>query len=641
VYVAGDQGSKLSEPVPSFEDWAGVSTAGSSHLRGTHEEGVVECEPGFDFAEFRSSVHNMISSGQYDQAEQLCARSIEAVKGEFGDQSSEYAYALFLYGQELSSSGRFDDAKKMLTEALSIEAVSTRSRSLDAVGRITYVLAIIEGKLGNTRKRKSLLEEVVDIFQQSGDRKGVAGVKGALASTMQALGDMEGSKKMHEEVLAIQIELYGEGDIRVAHAKIALAEATGKLEGFAGQGKPLEQAIRLLTHHYSTREHIDVACALSSLAEVRRASGDIASMKELLEEVVVTWQAHYGTREHEEVATALESLATAHGILGDLPGMIERLEEVLIIREKLFGRKHENTALTLYNLALARMELHDDEGARTLLEEAVAIYEFRFGTRRHPDIARALRALAECTLNLEDVHGARRLLEEALATQKELFGERSKEVATTLRTLSSTEPDLKQRKKMLEEVLEMLDQHYGTEDHVMKSSAMSSLASVLGELGDYQGEADKLQAVVRMREQAYGTRRHTEVTDALFNLANAMSALRRHQDCKDILEEVLSLQEHVYGSRLNAKTSRTMVNLANAISALGDNQSARNMLEEALLIQEQIYGTRDHPEVVLTLWNLIRKLSRLGDNERMVETARECMMIQARLGDRRNAHVPL
>ncbi len=308
--------------------------------------------------------------GRPPDARELLRRGSQRLERELRDQPLLRARLLDTLGAIDTELGLYDDARPLLTEALTLRERLRGSRDPEVADTLARLgaLARLSGK-----------DDAISLFQRAlairEDRLGpedpaVADVLGKLGTALAAKGRFAEAETTLRRALALGERLWGQNDPRVA-------KVLHNLSGIAYYRNDIAEYERLLQRALTIREatlpadDLDLAGSREAMALLRLKQGRPAEAARLLERLAATY-------------------------------------------EKVYGPWHPQLAKTLLNLGLARADLHQDEAARQLLERSVAITE-RSLTPAHPQHVRALATLANFYFARERCAEARPLCQKLLA----------------------------------------------------------------------------------------------------------------------------------------------------------------------------------------------------------------------------------
>ena len=345
--------------------------------------------------------------------------------------------------------------------------------------------------------------------------------------------DFAAARKARQEVLAIQLRLFGERDWRVTDARNALAEGDRFARMSPDERRRLAEAVRL--DYRST--------AFTNGAKLPEALEAARQSLELRREL-------FGN-DHPQLAQGLNTLGRVLHVQGDYVAARSCYEQALAIREKALGPDHPETALTLSNLGNLLQLLGDYVGARPCLERVLAIEREAWGPE-HPQTAGTLYSLGALLHAQGDYAGARPYLEQALAIWKKVWGPENYQTARSLQ----------------------------------------GLGSLLYAQGDYTGARPYFEQALAIREKVLGPE-HRDTATSLNNLGNLVLAQRDYAEARRYLERAQAVRKKVLGPE-HPDTAISLRSLGSLQSAQGDYAGARPYLEQALAIWKKTWGP-EHP----------------------------------------------
>jgi tetratricopeptide (TPR) repeat protein len=180
-------------------------------------------------------------------------------------------------------------------------------------------------------------------------------------------------------------------------------------------------------------------------------------------------------------------------------------------------------------------------------------------------------------------------------------------LATVLRDLG----DYEGAKKLLEKATISAETNFG-EKHPTTAVSYSNLALVLQALGDYEGAKKLLEKATISAETNFGEK-HPTTAVSYSNLALVLQALGDYEGAKKLLEKATISDETNFGEK-HPTTAVSYSNLATVLRALGDYEGAKKLLEKATISDETNFGEK-HPTTAVRYSNLALVLQALGDYE--------------------------
>jgi len=156
----------------------------------------------------------------------------------------------------------------------------------------------------------------------------------------------------------------------------------------------------------------------------------------------------------------------------------------------------------------------------------------------------------------------------------------------------------------------VLEAHFSDSTSTNLSKLQYNLATVLRNLGDYEGAKNLFEKAMRSAEQNFGES-HPTTAESYSNLATVLQDLGDYKEAKNLLEKAKLSLEQNYGVD-HAKTAVCYSNLASVLKALGDFEEAKKLFEKAMQNDEKNFGG-DHPITAVRYSNLALLLQDLGD----------------------------
>jgi eukaryotic-like serine/threonine-protein kinase len=285
------------------------------------------------------------------------------------------------------------------------KAQALGARLLYAQARLLEGTALVDQGAAFDAARASL-DEARRIFEEAGDRAGVARAANMIAIGFQAKkGDRPGARRAFEEALSVYREIGDQRGIVRQLGNLGNVEAD---EGKAEAARELFQEALDISRDIGDRSA--TARMLNNVGTLLWQKNDLEGARRAFEEAARTYES---LGESRSVAAALSNLGEVLHRQGQLDLARRRFEAALEICRKL--AIPEDTALTLVPFGRLLADRGDLAGARKLLEEALRIDR---GLEDGEGTAEALGALASVAERAGDKDGARRLRSEAAAATK-------------------------------------------------------------------------------------------------------------------------------------------------------------------------------------------------------------------------------
>ncbi len=324
-----------------------------------------------EYGNLRAALEWSLASGQVD-----VGLSISGALWRFWDAHAHYT----------EGRGRL---AALLASPVTVERTVGRAKALSAAG----ALALVQGE---TAQARSLLQESLDIFGESGDNADKALAFMHLGDVSRYLGDYMEARPLYEESLAAFQDL---GD------KWGMASSLGNLGAIATkQGdhalaySRYEQALEIFRE---VGDKWRISRLLLSMAVVYFEQVDYTRVRALLRESRGICQELGDKRTLAIVLNYLGELARAEG---DYAAALSSYEESLMIGRELGGKL--NTAVVLHNLGHVALHQGDAGQAVSLFTESLVLFQ-KQGDK--PRIAWCLAGLAGVSAELRQPERAARL----------------------------------------------------------------------------------------------------------------------------------------------------------------------------------------------------------------------------------------
>ena len=388
-----------------------------------------------------------------------------------------------------------------------------------------------------------------------------------LALTLLAQGDLEGARKIYEQVLEISRRVLG-------------------------------------------AEHPEMLTSMNNLASTLHYQGDIKGARKIHEQVLEIRQRVLGA-EHSNTVTSMGCLATTLYDQGDIEGARKILEQVLEISCRVLGAEHPNTLTFMNNLAGILHDQGDIEGARKIHEQVLEISRRVLGTE-HPNTLTSMNNLALTFRAHDEMEGAKKILEQVLEISHRVLGEEHPDTLMSMNNLATTlrdQGDLEGARKTHAKVLEIRRRVMG-EEHPDTLMSMNNLATTLRDQGDLEGARKTHAKVLEIRRRVMGEE-HPDTLMSMNNLATILKDQGDLEGARKTHEQVLEIRRNVLGAE-HPDALGSMNNLAETLRAQGDLEGARKTHAKVLEIMRRLLG-EEHPDTSTSAWNLFLTLREMGD----------------------------
>jgi serine/threonine protein kinase/tetratricopeptide (TPR) repeat protein len=333
-------------------------------------------DPRLDLAE--SSAYFGLS--KYKDAGEAASRA--AAKAQASGQRLVLAQALnqeaaaFRYQDQTDkSNAAFQNAQRTYTEA---------GDRLGAAGA-TMGLANNLYQHGDINGSRQLNEQALAVFREVGSQRNTATCLLDIAIGLYDQGDLAGAQKLYEEALSIQREV-GDKDSQ-ANTLNSIANVLADKGDQAGAKAKYEEALAAFRE---TGSQFEIAMTMSNIGELYLDEGDLPEAKKMFEQALEIKRSLHNRHSEAYTLSALGDLLLYEG---DIPAARKAHEDALAIRTQL----GEKGTAAQDSLALARLKLEDGHPDVALNDARKAVADFH--TQNQADYEAAAHTLtARCLL---------------------------------------------------------------------------------------------------------------------------------------------------------------------------------------------------------------------------------------------------
>ncbi|MFT4540575.1 MAG: serine/threonine protein kinase/tetratricopeptide (TPR) repeat protein [Planctomycetota bacterium] len=384
------------------------------------------------------------------------AREIAA----FNDEPRAQASFMEAIGHVYTVMGLLKEGRELLEQALEI-----RLEADDGEERSQLALASVHYELGTIYLRLGMREESLEMVRSSlatrkrllGDHSDVAACLIALGNGLNMSGDTEGAFEAHRGALAIQEDLYGPDDSRIA----TTLHNIGSLYFMTDE---LDKAV----------EHYERSIEIKIKSDPVPGSG---------------------------VATSMHTLAMVYLELGRFSEARPLEEKSLEIRERVLGPDHWHVALSLTTLARILVAVEEADGAIPFAARAVQIGRVQLGSG-HADVMWMERAQV-AALNAAGRHEDALELMEPLVKRAEESDHKAElwlhlaELGATLLALEQFDDAEAAHRRSIEVSVEK-----NGDDSARTAKCRMGLARVLRDTGNSEAAKESFREAIRVLEDA-------------------------------------------------------------------------------------------------------------------------------------------
>lgn len=310
--------------------------------------------------------------GRFDQADSLLSLDLDQDKKLFGPDSPQVAESLVALGLLRADQSKLEEAERLVREGLDISRRHLPPNH-PAVARATYALGKVLENRGTYDQAIKLLDQAVQLQSGAGAATtDLAASLSELANSHFYAGHYDTSDSLNQRVLAMQRQLYGERHPLVADTLINLGAIQFQWGHYGEAERYARQALDIVQSWYG-KDHPETADTMTILAQALTFQGKYEEAAGLLQQSLTILEHVYGPV-HPRVAFALNelgNLAIRQGKLDDAKADFSR--EVDIYRS-VYHDKHYLISLSMSNLGGVYAQQKQYTKAEGLFREALRRY---------------------------------------------------------------------------------------------------------------------------------------------------------------------------------------------------------------------------------------------------------------------------
>ena len=348
--------------------------------------------------------------GLYSRAIPLVRDSIEKRLSLPGDHALELSLSRSRLGEILSLQGEYDEADRLLTEALALQRRTFGRNSAEAATTLA-ALADLKSFTGKYDEGQPLIEEALRIRRRLYGELSpeVATSLGDLGVNVGERGDMRQAEAYLRQSLTLLRKLHPEPHPELDEAINNLAWALEGLDRFK-EAEALHRESLAMKRKLFASPHPLLAAGLNNVAYDLEMRGDYVGAEKAYRESLGMNRQILG-EDHKDIATGMSNLAFVLDAKGDRKAAIAMLRQSVGMRRRVLGPDHPDVAGGDTSLAYWLTSTGDYAEAEGLLEEALAIRRKALG-EEHPRVGATLATQANLFV-------AERRFDDALATSTE------------------------------------------------------------------------------------------------------------------------------------------------------------------------------------------------------------------------------
>ncbi|MBX9696273.1 MAG: tetratricopeptide repeat protein [Cyanobacteria bacterium] len=361
-----------------------------------------------------------LEKGTYKQSQQVLSRAFDEASKEQKPTDLEMAELKLALGRANRLIGAFDDAKIMLDDAAATFK-GADERITDYVSTLNQ-LGLLHQDLADLDESKRVLNEALAIEREhfGEETERVGDIINSLGLTYWRQGDDTKALDFLREAMATFAKTVGE-----EHEKYAES-----LDGAGIIYQRLREADKALDCHVRSLEirkrclgetHPDVGYSLYNLANAKAMLGDKDEFEETTKHVIEIFSQAFGENA-PETAMIMGNLGTFYIEQKRYDEALEISKRALEVREAAFGTDHPRLATNVHNIAVALTLSGKREEAKGYSKRARALLTQKLENEGWKDVNNII-SLADSLNSSGDTAGAQELLQETMERIEKELGE--------------------------------------------------------------------------------------------------------------------------------------------------------------------------------------------------------------------------
>ena len=453
-------------------------------------------------------------------------------------------------------------------------------------------------------------EQALRIYEEIGDRSGVAKSLGNLGVAYDSLGEYNKAIDYHQQSLAITQEIGNRSG--VANSLMGLGNAYLYIGEY---NKAIDYYQQSLVIKREISDRSGVAKSLGNLGNAYYSLGEYNKAIDYYQQSLAI-KREIGDR--SGVANSLNNLGNAYNSLGEYNKAIDYHQQSLAIMKEIGDRS--GVAKSLGNLGVAYDSLGEYNKAIDYHQQSLAITQ-EIGNRS--GVANSLMGLGNAYLYIGEYNKAIDYYQQSLVIKREI-SDRSG-VAKSLGNLGNAYYSLGEYNKAIDYYQQSLAIKREIGDRSGVASSLDNLGIAYDSLGEYNKAIDYHQQSLVIKKEI-GDR--SGVAYSLGNLGNAYSSLGEYNKAIDYYQQSLVIKKEI-GDRSGIASS--LNNLGNAYYSQGEYNKAIDYYQQSLVITQEI---GDRSGVASSLNNLGNVYDSLGEYNKAIDYHQQSLAIMREISDR-------
>ena len=517
----------------------------------------------------------------------LALHLVAAPETEATRAAAKEALKLVGSAERSSAAGDRERARAQLAEALATMEGVEGSAWSGEVFHCAWKVALAAHRLGALETCRSGFAMAHEHMERAypKDHARTLGALANIARTIRAQGDLNGARRLQEQILETGRRTLPEDDPLILTVRNSLSDVLRE-QGELKAALAHQVAVIAACERSLPEDDPDLLAVRLNLACTKRELGHRAEARALLERGLAACRPDLPNEDARLLAARL-TLAIMLKEEGDLLRARALEEAVLEGYVLIYPPDHIDVLQVRVNLASTLCQQGDLAGSRALLEAVLDGYEDLLA-EDHPHLSVARNNLAVVLLNQGDLDAARRLQEIVLRARERVHPEDHPELSVARMNLAATIYNLgllAEARALHEDAVRGFERSL-PEDHHDLLFARLNLSKIRRRQGDLEGARELQEEVLE------GCRRtllecHPTLLHAHLGLADTLYRQGHLAQARELQESALEEYAHVLPSG-HPHRVQALYDLALTVHALGEHPTAD------LLGRELAGGVLDH-----------------------------------------------
>jgi serine/threonine-protein kinase len=337
--------------------------------RGVQEAQTLNSDPKVQAELFQNLGSIYQKLGKFDQADSLLRRALEQRKSLFGADSPEVAESLVALGLLRSDQAQLEQAEQLARQGLEMTKRHLPPNH-PAVAKAMLALGKVEGQRGSYDEAIKVLGEAVRLQSAPGAATtDLANSLSALADAHYSAGHYDVCDPLYRRVLEMHRQLYGPRHPLVADDLASLGAVQQDLGYYAEAEQFHRQALDIAESYYG-KDHPKTAASLTALGQSFMYEKKYDEADTVLQRALAIQEHVYGPV-HPSVAETLNELGNVASMRDQHDEAEARLRQAADTYRAIYGDHHYLVAIALSNVATVYMDKKDYPRAEQIFRDVV------------------------------------------------------------------------------------------------------------------------------------------------------------------------------------------------------------------------------------------------------------------------------